>query len=265
MSPKESIEQFNNQWSIYDHDGISCHEDYFRDILGPLLDINKLNGKNVADIGAGNGRFTEILAQYARHVLSIEPTKTAMENNIAKNQKYKNIIFLNKKAEDLSVPHQVDIGFCIGVLHHIPDMTKALNGILSIIKPGGTIILWLYGKEGNQVYLFAMHILKFLTPKISDKFLSFLSKLFVKPIKIYCWCCKHLERLPMANYFNHVISKLNEKEIELVIFDQLNPSTAYYLTKAEIEKLLLKCGLRDLEFYHRHNYSWTVKAKKCTL
>ena len=204
---KETVNQFNKQWSIYQHEGYSDHVDYFNDVLGPLLDIKSITGKKVADVGAGNGRFTETMAQYALQVLSIEPGTDTMNNNKARNMKYPNVTFINKKAEDLEPLKAVDFVFCIGVLHHIPDMERALKGMITVLKSGGKIVLWVYGLEGNRLYVAFLKIVKFFTTKIPDNFLVYISKLLVKPVKICLYICKRLKWMPMSGYDNRVIKK----------------------------------------------------------
>ena len=47
-----------------------------------------------------------------------------------------------------------------------------------------------------------------------------------------------------------------------LIFDQLNPTYAYFYKKKELRKLLNKANFKNLKFFHKDKYSWTVVCKK---
>ena len=76
--------------------------------------------------------------------------KVAKKNN--KNNSLK-IEYLNIKAEDLELNNKVDFAFSLGVIHHIPEYKLACKKIFNSIKKGGKFVIWVYGYEGNQLYI----------------------------------------------------------------------------------------------------------------
>ena len=50
----------------------------------------------------------------------------------------------------------MDIVFSIGVIHHLEFPEKALKKMVKATKPGGKVIIWVYGLENNKwiVYFF---------------------------------------------------------------------------------------------------------------
>lgn len=60
----------------------------------------------------------------------------------------------------------------------------------------------------------------------------------------------------------NVLGKYSFYELELTIYDQLNPNVAAYWTREEFKNILESGGLEPLEFYHRHGYSWTAISKQ---
>ena len=52
---------------------------------------------------------------------------------------------------------EIDYIFSIGVIHHIPDAEIVCKKIYESLKPKGKFIIWLYGKEGNELYLFVFN------------------------------------------------------------------------------------------------------------
>src|SRR5262245_30963752 len=74
---ERTIRDFGEQWTIYaDNVGYYGSSELFADIWGPLGAEMTLSGARVADIGAGTGRFTNVLLDAgASHVIAIEPSE----------------------------------------------------------------------------------------------------------------------------------------------------------------------------------------------
>jgi len=259
-----SIQDFNDQWGRYGEKMNEYYEseELLGDILGPLLVLDEIGDKEVADVGAGNGRFTEVLARRAKAVVSIEPAEKAMANNELRNRSYNNVSFVRCEAERMPFRDRFDYVFCIGVLHHIPDMREALKSMAYSLKSDGTLLLWVYGREGNGLYLAFSKVLRVFTTRMSDNWLHRIAGWLLPALKMYRFLCGKISNLPLADYCNNHLAKLGDEELRLIIFDQLNPSVAYYLTREQIKEMVAGCGLVDMEIYHRHGYSWSVKARK---
>ena len=64
-----------------------------------------------------------------------------------------------------------------------------------------------------------------------------------------------------AYMLNHV-ARLDRDVRKLTIFDQLNPAYAKYFREDEARALVADAGFEDVQLYHRHGYSWTVRGTK---
>jgi SAM-dependent methyltransferase len=49
----------------------------------------------------------------------------------------------------MPVVRDFDLAFSIGVLHHTPDPASAFAVLADLVKPGGTVACWVYGRENN--------------------------------------------------------------------------------------------------------------------
>src|SRR5437764_15476836 len=128
--------------------------DLLADVFGPLLSTEALKGKHVLEIGSGTGRIVQILlAAGAAHVLAVEPSRAMSvlkENTLSSAER---ITYLHSRGDELPADPSQDFVVSIGVLHHIPDPKPVVAGAYRILKPGGQIVVWLYGWEGNKAYL----------------------------------------------------------------------------------------------------------------
>ncbi|GHV03050.1 hypothetical protein AGMMS50229_01040 [Campylobacterota bacterium] len=125
------------------------------------------------------------------------------------------------------------------------------------LREGGRALIWLYGREGNGLYLFFVKPLRLLTKRLPHKALHILCKILAKVLDLYVWACPFLP-LPMRRYMLNVIAKWTPHTRFVTIYDQLNPAYAKYYKKDEAIALMQNAGFTNLRIFHRHGYSWSV-------
>lgn len=102
-----------------------------------LLDLQP--GKIVADIGAGTGNYSEVLADSGYKVIAIEPSKTMREQG----KQHSNLFWLEGFAEDIPLKDgYVDGIVCLAAVHHFSDRNKAFAEMSRILKPGGKAVIF---------------------------------------------------------------------------------------------------------------------------
>lgn len=262
---EKTIEDFGKQWTRYtDNEGYYGSVDQLADIAGPLLDVVKIKGKRVAEIGSGTGRIVNMLLDLgAEHVIALEPSDAmgvCRRNTMARNDR---IEYVHDVAEALPRRGDLDYVFSIGVLHHIEDPDPGVRAAYEALKPGGEFLVWLYGKEGNEFYLRVTGPLRWITTRLGDSLLAGLTWVLDALLDPYILLCRVFP-LPLRRYLLEEYTRLTRTQRRLVIFDQLNPQYAKYYTKDEARDLLARGGFEDIELYHRYGYSWTVKGRKPT-
>jgi SAM-dependent methyltransferase len=260
---EKTIADFGEQWTRYrDNDGFYGSQELFADIVGPLMPPSALSGKQVADIGSGTGRIVRmLLGAGAKHVTAVEPSD-AYEVLAANLQPFHDRVrLIHGPGEMLPSDIALDAVFSIGVLHHVPDPNPIVAAALKALKPGGYCVVWLYGKEGNGLYLLLLNTLRLFAKAAPHWIVAAMAWLLYFPLAFYIRLCKWLP-LPLRYYMLEVIGKMSPEKRRLVIYDQLNPEFAKYYTREEAVALLEKNGFADVKIYHRHGYSWTVMGVK---
>lgn len=148
------IADFGQQWVNYsDNEGYYGSQDLFRDIVEPLLPVSEFDGKRAAEIGAGTGRICAMMLEAgAAEVTAVEPSEAIepLKRNLAK---YGDRVHAVHATGDQIPRGQFDIILSYGVLHHIPDPAPTMRAAYHALRPGGKMLAWLYGKEGNGAYL----------------------------------------------------------------------------------------------------------------
>lgn len=256
---QKTIRDFGEQWTHYqDNEGYYSSKELLADVCGSLLSFSDITGTKVADIGSGTGRIVNMLLDAgAEKVIAIEPSAAfeVLKKN-TKNNAHQ-IEYLNISGVQIPENLNLDYIFSIGVIHHIRQPEAIIAAAYKALKPGGRALIWLYGYEGNEMYLrFALPLRK-ITIRLPHFLLAATCHFINLLVDAYIIGCKFF-KLPLRNYINNVLKKLSRKNRYLVIYDQLNPLNAKYYKKDEARALLEKAGFKDVELYHRHNYSWTV-------
>lgn len=256
---EKTIEDFGQQWIRFDDvdNGYYGCDILFQDILYPLVSATEVEGRSVADVGSGTGRIVKmLLAAGAGTVLAIEPSNamTVLQKNVGH---FENVKLLQVDGTRIPAEASLDWVFSIGVIHHIPNAEEVMRACWLALKPGGKVAIWLYGREGNELYLGAVSPIRWLAQKCPDVLLAAVSWSTVPLLRLYQHLCGVFS-LPMRKYFRNHISRLDSRQLVATVFDQLNPAYAKYYTRTEAMHLLEGAGFQDIQIHHRHGYSWTV-------
>lgn len=83
-SKHQESSSFGFQWNRYQKvqidrlNGTTISRDHLKELLGKPL--SSLKGKTVLEIGSGAGRYTDILCDYAKQVITVDPSDAIFAN-----------------------------------------------------------------------------------------------------------------------------------------------------------------------------------------
>jgi SAM-dependent methyltransferase len=143
----DTIDRFSRQWVLFDQTGVSDTElrgifaQYFRDFPWEILP----EGAVGMDVGCGTGRWAKYVAPRVGRLHCIDASASAVEVACCKLAACRNCDFHVASIDNLPVPDDsMDFAYCLGVLHYIPDPTAGLKALVSKLKPGAPILLYVY-------------------------------------------------------------------------------------------------------------------------
>ncbi len=107
----------------------------------------------IADLGAGEGTFSQLLAQRAERVIAVDisPKMVEFGSKLAEKHGYGNLEYRLGDIEDPPLEDgSVDIAFFSQSLHHAARPEVAIEAGYRIVKPGGRIVILDLLKHGFE-------------------------------------------------------------------------------------------------------------------
>jgi SAM-dependent methyltransferase len=199
---------FGLQWKTYaktqldSFSNTSITQDRLERCLG--MPIGGLKDKTVLEVGAGAGRFTELLVKGGGLIHSIDLSVAVDVNkeNIGNAPNYQ-----IAQASVYDIPYAdnlFDYVVCLGVIQHTPDPEKTIKCLFEKVKPGGVLVIdhyiWRIGYYSTLTPIFRA-ILKEMKPEKSQRIVNNLVDFFF-PIH---W---NLKDRGIINWLVHRVSPL---------------------------------------------------------
>jgi len=259
----KSIADFGEQWTHFrDNPGYYGSLELFRDLLEPFFTPSDFRGVSVADIGSGTGRIVRMLAAAgAQKIVAVEPSAAMEVLRANTGDIASSIEYVHTTGDRLTYEASLDFVTSIGVLHHVPDPAPVVSSMYAALRPGGHAIVWLYGREGNRLYLALARPLRAVTTRMPHSVLLLLCRMLDVPLLVYLGLCQRW-RLPLWRYLRNHLGRLTPEIRRLTIYDQLNPRWAKYYTRSEARQLLEAAGFVDVRLHHRLGYSWLITGSR---
>jgi len=259
----ETADRFAEEWTRWSE----LRDYYEKQFLGWVAPIAREDfaGKVVFEGGCGKGRHTSVVVGFgAKAVVGVDLGASAF------------VAFKNTR--DLPNAHVVvgdllnppvipvfDLAFSVGVIHHLPNPAEGFKTLSSVVRPGGRVVVWVYGKENNEwIITWVDPVRKALTAKLGPATLRVLSAVPAAGLRMAIRFLYKPDaegkgpRLPYGDYFASM-HDFPFDEIHSIVFDQLVTPVAHYLTGDEVKRWFDR-GFRDVNVRWHNRYSWTGTA-----
>lgn len=106
--------------------------------------LHLLPSVTVADLGAGEGMISQLIARQAEKVFCVDRSTKMVEvgTKLAETNGLENLEYLRGDIEDVPLPDaSVDIALLSQALHHADHPHKAIREAYRILKPQGRIVI----------------------------------------------------------------------------------------------------------------------------
>ena len=141
------VRGFGEEWSRFRNDLLSLDElremfDCYTELF-PWGDLSA--DAEGFDAGCGSGRWARFFAPRVGLLHCIDASSEALDVARETLADRTNVLFHNEELSSIGLTDSTcDFGYCLGVLHHIPDTEHALATCVAKLKPGAPFLVYLY-------------------------------------------------------------------------------------------------------------------------
>jgi SAM-dependent methyltransferase len=255
---------FGYAWKTFSHLD-QVYEQQFLDWIKPVP-RDFFRDKMILDAGCGKGRHSWCSARFgAREVIGIDLSE-AVEVAYLNTRDLPNVHIIQGDIYNLPFRVQFDYIYSVGVLHHLPDPRGGFLSLTKVMRPGGSISAWVYGRENNGwithlVNPFREHIASKM-PRLLLRLISWLLTVFIlypvvkfiyKPLNLFA---PKLASMLFYNDYLYYISRLSFRDIYSIVLDHLIAPTAFYLRREEFERWFEAAQLNQVQISWHNRNSW---------
>jgi SAM-dependent methyltransferase len=245
------------------------YRENFRWYLEPLAS-SPLRGLRVLDAGCGMGRHTVHFLREGVEVVALDASP-AIEAAAA-NGRDANALFL--QADVLRLPLAdccFDLVCCLGVLHHIEDTAGGLAELVRVLRPGGSLLVYLYhdpreASRWRERLLGCVSAARRLTTRMPLQLLRAATWLFsIIVFSVYLVPAKGLARvrslaktvrgLPLGQYVDYPFRIFWNDQ-----FDRFSAPLEKRFRRSQVEELLTAAGLVEVRVLG--GYGWRAAGRR---
>lgn len=251
-----SPDRFGYEWKTYSEMRPE-YEDQFRRWT-PHLDRDDWRGKIILDVGCGMGRNTYWPLTYgAKESVSIDVDESSLAAARRTLAQFPNAAVKHMSAYEIDYADHFDIAYSIGVIHHLEQPQLALGQMVKAVKPGGRVLIWVYGLENNRWLVSALDPLR--KAVFSRLPISAVHHLSLYPSALL-WLLLRAG-VGRIEYFN-LLRGMTFRHLRSIVFDQMLPKIAHYWPRQTVERLMLDAGLEQVRLAWVNEMSWSAIGDK---
>jgi SAM-dependent methyltransferase len=228
-----------------------------RKFLDLYADVAK-HWQRVLDVGCGTGRNSLWPLKYgAEESVAIDIDDRSL--NVARHNlsQFQNARVLKQSAYQIEFEDHFDVVFSIGVVHHLEQPILALRQMVKAARPGGSVLIWVYGYENNEwIVRFADPLRKALFSRLPIRLVHHLS---VYPSAVL-WLLLRAGLSRLA-YFR-LLRTFTFRHIRSIVFDQMLPRVAHYWKRDTVQQMMDDAKLQNVRLAWVNEMSWAAIGSK---
>jgi SAM-dependent methyltransferase len=253
-----SPDRFGYEWSVY-ADIRAEYEEQFRGWTAPLAPAD-WKGRTFLDVGCGMGRNSYWPMTYgAAGGAAVDVDPRSVQSAQATLGKFPSVKVQVGSAYDLGFADAFDIVFSIGVIHHLEFPEKALAQMVKAAKPGGKVLIWVYGRENNGWIVTIVDPLR--RALFSRLPIGLVHHLSLYPAALLWVALRLGVGVGRIAYFR-LLRRLGFSHLRSIVFDQMLPKIANYWPRETVERLMTGAGLQDVSLIWVNEMSWSAIGTK---
>ncbi len=253
------VEGFGDEWSRFDQSSLTGEElERMFDNYFSIFPWDRLRDGAVGfDLGCGSGRWAKLVAPRVGKLYLFDPSEDALDVARRNLAGANNVEFTVAGADNIPLEDaSCDFGYSLGVLHHIPDTEAGMRACVAKLKSGAPFLVYLYYNFDNRPAWFRLiwrmsNAVRGLVCRLPHAIRYAISQ--VLALVLY-WplarTARVLEKMgvnvasfPLSQYRHNSFYVMRNDAL-----DRFGTRLEKRFSKAEIEAMMRRCGLRDITF-----------------
>jgi SAM-dependent methyltransferase len=266
-----TVESFGDEWVRFDQSGMTQEESekVFREYFAIFPWGVLPHSAEGFDMGCGSGRWARHVAPRVDKLHCIDPSEAI---RVAERMlcNFDNVVFHKNSLDSTGLqPASQDFGYSLGVLHHVPDTAAAIRSCAELLKPGGPLLLYLYYAFDSRPSWFrtlwqstnlARYLICRLPPVLKHLVTDTIASLVYWPLarlsRLMSGMGLNVHSVPLSFYRDHSFYTMRTDAR-----DRFGTPLEQRFTKAQIEKMMLDAGLKDIRFSESAPYWCAVGVR----
>ena len=266
-----TVESFGNEWKRFNQATVSNDElaknfnDYFEIFPWDIIGEDSIG----FDMGCGSGRWAKFVAPKVKYLNCIDPSESIA---VAKKnlKEFTNVEFIARSvSDDVLAENSQDFGYSLGVLHHVPDTSKAIESCVKFLKPDAPFLVYLYYSFDNKSLAYRgiwrltdmfRRVISRLPSKVKDIITDIIALTVYFPLaklsKLMDFLKINIESIPLSYYRNHSFYTMRTDSR-----DRFGTPLEKRFSKEEIEKMMTNSGLTNIKFSNNQPFWCAVGFK----
>jgi SAM-dependent methyltransferase len=249
---KGSSDRFGYEWNLYS-EIVPEHEEQFHRWTTPLTAAD-WQSTQFLDVGCGMGRNSYWPLKYgAAGGVAVDIDERSLEGARRNLRPFPTMRVVRTSAYDLPFEGLFDLAFSIGVIHHLEHPQRALERMARAVKPGGRVLIWVYGSENNRLLVSVLDPLRRML--FSRLPVGLTHHLSLYPA-VLLWALLRVGVRPIE-YFR-LLARFDFAHLRAIVFDQMLPRIAHYWPREEVARMMEEAGLKDVQLTWVNQMSWSA-------
>lgn len=251
-----SPERFGYSWDRY-AEILPEHEEQFRRWTAPLTPAD-WRGARFLDAGCGIGRNAHWPMTYgAKGGVALDVDDRTLARARSNLAGFSTVEVRRQSIYEIAEENVFDIAFSIGVVHHLEFPDRAVARMARAVKPGGRVLLWLYGRENNG---WIVRVFDPLRMALFSRLPLGVVHALSWPLTAMLWMMLRLG--PRRLEYFRLIRRFSFDHLRAIVFDHMIPRIARYYRRGDAIALLADAGLEAVEATWINEMSWAVCGRK---
>jgi SAM-dependent methyltransferase len=267
-----TVEGFGEEWHAFSQEELDpaehrrAFDEYFS-----IFPFDQLpEGAEGFDLGCGTGRWAVFVAERVGRLHCIDPAAKALEVARRRLASQSNVDFHLAGVDDIPLEDgSQDFGYALGVLHHIPKTEAAMASCVRKLKPGAPFLAYIYYAFENRPAWFrvlwnltdlARRSISRLPFALRKQVTTLIASAVYYPLEKFAAGMERRGRdvrnFPLSFYRDRSFYSMRTDAL-----DRFGTRLEQRFTRNEIEQMMDRCGLDDVQFREAAPY-WVACGRK---